>query len=286
MAARVGATLRLASFAVWHQPAYTTRLGSDGEDTVLADWLSDMREATQEVLTKVRELPDVPRDLEAVVGIGPTRAAALEDVDWDDGDVLVLGSSALGPVARVFLGSRATKIVRHSPCPWSLSRARLVRASESTRAPGLTAGLAAEPRRVQAASTRWTRAPSRWCAASWPMPRTAHDGSCPSGGTVPAAELATRREAVIRAQGRLPDEVLRHQRGPALPRPPHGWVGAFTRPASTSSLPSQPRGALVTVLDGDRDTLASFALSPRAPRSTWASPRSANPAGPRRLQHR
>jgi len=31
--------------------------------------------------------------------------------------VLVVGSSSIGPVARVFLGSRATKIVRHSPVP-------------------------------------------------------------------------------------------------------------------------------------------------------------------------
>jgi nucleotide-binding universal stress UspA family protein len=31
--------------------------------------------------------------------------------------VLVIGSSELGPAARVFLGSRATKIMRHSPVP-------------------------------------------------------------------------------------------------------------------------------------------------------------------------
>jgi nucleotide-binding universal stress UspA family protein len=41
----------------------------------------------------------------------------MEDVDWADGDVLVVGSSSVGPVARVFLGSRASKIVRHSPVP-------------------------------------------------------------------------------------------------------------------------------------------------------------------------
>ncbi|MGH3039668.1 MAG: universal stress protein [Gaiellaceae bacterium] len=34
-----------------------------------------------------------------------------------DGDVLAVGSSAVGPVARVFLGSRASKIVRNSPVP-------------------------------------------------------------------------------------------------------------------------------------------------------------------------
>lgn len=117
VAARVGASLRLASFAVWSRPAYTTRLGADGEDSVLGEWLADMRSATQEALATVRELPDVPRDLEGVVGLGPNWAEALEDIDWAEGDVLVVGSSALGQLARVFLGSRATKIVRHSPVP-------------------------------------------------------------------------------------------------------------------------------------------------------------------------
>jgi nucleotide-binding universal stress UspA family protein len=31
--------------------------------------------------------------------------------------VLVVGSSSIGPIARVFLGSRASRIVRHSPVP-------------------------------------------------------------------------------------------------------------------------------------------------------------------------
>jgi nucleotide-binding universal stress UspA family protein len=65
----------------------------------------------------VEDLPLVPHPLEAVVGYGETWDEALEDVEWQDGDVLVVGSSASGLVARVFLGSRATKIVRHSPVP-------------------------------------------------------------------------------------------------------------------------------------------------------------------------
>ena len=35
----------------------------------------------------------------------------------EEGEVLVVGSSRLGPVARVFLGSNSTKIVRSSPVP-------------------------------------------------------------------------------------------------------------------------------------------------------------------------
>ena len=59
--------------------------------------------------------PAVPTELETVVGHGESWDEALEDVEWDDGDVLVVGSSSIGPVARVFLGSRATKIVRTRP---------------------------------------------------------------------------------------------------------------------------------------------------------------------------
>ena len=117
VAARVGASVRVASFAVWARPDYTMRLGADGEDAVLAEWLDEMRAAMQEVLAKVRELPNVPPQLQAEVGVGNNWAEAIEDVEWDEGDVLVVGSSSVGPVARVFLGSRAAKIVRHSPVP-------------------------------------------------------------------------------------------------------------------------------------------------------------------------
>ena len=50
--------------------------------------------------------------VETVIGHGESWAEAIEDIEWADGDVLVVGSSSIGPVARVFLGSRASKIVR------------------------------------------------------------------------------------------------------------------------------------------------------------------------------
>jgi nucleotide-binding universal stress UspA family protein len=40
----------------------------------------------------------------------------LHDVDWNDGDLLVVGTSA-GPLSRLYLGSHAAKIVRNSPVP-------------------------------------------------------------------------------------------------------------------------------------------------------------------------
>jgi nucleotide-binding universal stress UspA family protein len=117
VAARIGASLRLASFAVRSRPPYTSGVGSDPERALIAQWTEEIREAAEAALASLRELPDAPADIEVVVGHGESWYEALDDVEWGDGDVLVVGSSSAGPIARVFLGSRANKIVRHSPVP-------------------------------------------------------------------------------------------------------------------------------------------------------------------------
>jgi nucleotide-binding universal stress UspA family protein len=55
--------------------------------------------------------------LECVVGRGESWKEVLETIESEDGDVLVVGSSSMGPIARVFLGARSSKIVRNSPVP-------------------------------------------------------------------------------------------------------------------------------------------------------------------------
>jgi nucleotide-binding universal stress UspA family protein len=117
VAGRVGASLRLASFAVRPRPPYTAGVGRGPEEAMIAQWEDEIRAAARAVLEKVGDLPAAPTDVEIVIGHGESWDEALEDVESDDGDVLVVGSSSIGPVARVFLGSRATKIVRHSPVP-------------------------------------------------------------------------------------------------------------------------------------------------------------------------
>src|SRR5258707_4096096 len=117
VAARVGASLRIASFAVWSRPAYTTRLGPDSEDLVLQEWITDLEKSAHAALEQVEELAKVPRQVETVVGHGESWEEAIDDVGWDDDDVLVVGSSAVGPIAQVFLGSRGAKILRSSPVP-------------------------------------------------------------------------------------------------------------------------------------------------------------------------
>jgi nucleotide-binding universal stress UspA family protein len=117
ISADVGASLRIATFAVWSRPAYTTRLGTDPEDLVMQEWRAELDKTVTATLAQVQELPEHPRAVETVIGSGPTWAEAIDDVGWDPGDLLVVGSSHLGPIARVFLGSRAAKILRHSPVP-------------------------------------------------------------------------------------------------------------------------------------------------------------------------
>ena len=117
VAARVGARLRLASFAVHPRPPYTAGVGREADDALVREWMQEIEAAQRAALERVRDLPSVPPDCEAAVGRGETWQDALEDVDWEDGDVLAVGSSSIGPLARVFLGSRSAKIVQHSPVP-------------------------------------------------------------------------------------------------------------------------------------------------------------------------
>jgi nucleotide-binding universal stress UspA family protein len=115
--ARVGATLRLASFAVHARPPYTAGVGRQADEEMITEFRQQIEASARPVLERIASMPEHPRAPEVVVGRGESWEEALDDLDWEEGDVLVVGSSSIGPVARVFLGSRATKIVRHSPVP-------------------------------------------------------------------------------------------------------------------------------------------------------------------------
>jgi nucleotide-binding universal stress UspA family protein len=117
LAARVGASLWVASFAVRSRPPYTSGVGTEADAAITAEWIAEVEVSAHAALDRVAHLPVVPRQCEVVVGQGESWDEALEDIEWEDGDVLVVGSSAVGPIARVFLGSRGAKIVRHSPVP-------------------------------------------------------------------------------------------------------------------------------------------------------------------------
>ena len=55
--------------------------------------------------------------VEADVGSGHGWEEALGALKWKKGDLLIVGSSTLGPFGRVFIGSSTNQIVRHCPVP-------------------------------------------------------------------------------------------------------------------------------------------------------------------------
>lgn len=103
--------LRVASFGVRSATMYPPEIGTDIESEVTEQWREQMAQ-TQAALRA--ELDD---DTEFVVASGTSWDDALSAVDWLPHELLVLGSSSAGTLQRVFLGTSATKIVRHSPVP-------------------------------------------------------------------------------------------------------------------------------------------------------------------------
>ncbi|MDA2894607.1 universal stress protein [Mycolicibacterium sp. BiH015] len=69
------------------------------------------REAAEENLAvAARALPDAP-EIESLVADGMTLESALKKLKWDDGDLLVVGSSRFAAPKRIFLGSTASRIL-------------------------------------------------------------------------------------------------------------------------------------------------------------------------------
>ncbi len=110
LAAEYAVPLRLVTFVVRDKQMYPTGAGYDAEQFVSNVLREQAREAQAAVLAS-RE------GLSAEIADGPTWKAAFDSLSWQDGEVLVLGSSKLGPLMRVFLGSNARKIVHNSPVP-------------------------------------------------------------------------------------------------------------------------------------------------------------------------
>ncbi|TDB85626.1 universal stress protein [Actinomadura sp. KC216] len=58
-----------------------------------------------------------PEEVSAELAEGADVADALDDVDWQDGEILICASSEDAAAHRVFLGEVALKVLRAAPCP-------------------------------------------------------------------------------------------------------------------------------------------------------------------------
>jgi nucleotide-binding universal stress UspA family protein len=66
--------------------------------------------AEENLLVAARALPDAP-EIESLVADGMTLESALKKLRWDDGSLLVVGSSRFAAPRRIFLGSTAARIL-------------------------------------------------------------------------------------------------------------------------------------------------------------------------------
>lgn len=114
---RTGASLRLVTFAVRGR-AMRPGLVSGAEDMVHEQWVRQAEAEQAEALEHLDALGLRGERVTAVVAGGSSWERAIDRLDWNRGDLLVVGSSSSSTLlARVFLGSSAAKIVRHSPVP-------------------------------------------------------------------------------------------------------------------------------------------------------------------------
>jgi nucleotide-binding universal stress UspA family protein len=86
-------------------------LAFDGEDQVVLQAREDAQAALDDAVAGL----DVSAD--AVITTGDDTQSALQRVDWDGDELLVLASAGGGMLLRVFLGDMTYKLVRATPVP-------------------------------------------------------------------------------------------------------------------------------------------------------------------------
>jgi nucleotide-binding universal stress UspA family protein len=112
-AQRLGLPVRVITFAVRGKTMYPPEVGVDAEDSILEAWASQARETLQNLKTQ----GVVSENVVLEVVTGQSWKEAFEKADWQDGEILALGTSPRGDIRRVFLGSRSAKIIRASSVP-------------------------------------------------------------------------------------------------------------------------------------------------------------------------
>ena len=110
-----GARLRVVTFLVTPARRPVTNSVPHSETQVIDLWSVQAAAAQTEAREHLAALG--LDDVEFALATGPDWPTAVSSVAWEDGDIMVVGSSSTHRLAQVFLGSSASKIVRNSPVP-------------------------------------------------------------------------------------------------------------------------------------------------------------------------
>lgn len=105
--------MRVISFAIRGRTMFPPEVGLHAEDSILEVWAADLRT----MLAKLRSDAVVTGDVELQVITGNGWGQALDNTEWDDGELLILGTTGRRGIKGVFLGSHGAKIIRYSPVP-------------------------------------------------------------------------------------------------------------------------------------------------------------------------
>lgn len=116
LAKRWSVRMRIASFTVRPLRMFGGSIERSAESLVVREWTRQTMEQALKQLNEARAGVAIP-DVDVVVGAGTEWREAVDSITWEPGDLLLLGSGAAGPMAQVFLGSAASKIIRHAPVP-------------------------------------------------------------------------------------------------------------------------------------------------------------------------
>ncbi len=92
---------------------YGSKLGARAEDDILGQLRDDADAAQSEALQGLH----LRQGIERVTQVADSPRSALQRLEWDGDEVLVLASARGGPVRRVFLGDMTYKLLRATPVP-------------------------------------------------------------------------------------------------------------------------------------------------------------------------
>lgn len=108
--------LRLVSFTPQGATMYRTDNGYGNSSDLMVEWREQAMALLDRGIDRAHtRFPDL--EIETAISSGNGWSEAITSMKWKKGDLLVLGSSTLGPFGRVFVGSSTTHIIRECPVP-------------------------------------------------------------------------------------------------------------------------------------------------------------------------